>query len=458
MNNNAAWLRALEYPIDNRFSEYGFATRVARENFWTKEFTQRAILEYRKFMFLAATSELMVSPSPIVDIVWHEHLTFTQSYQEFCTVLGKQIQHVPSTHDSQDYEKFRLAKERTGKLYVNHFGEQPKDIWGYTGMYESLGLPKATINIRSGVIIGILAFVVLLIPAFFLLLPIYSSLNSTYFITGWLALVLLSFAVLEAYTKKYLSNMVRSIDPTSFLFNLHPLEVIYAKSKKLPHVVNGILNQLIVGNKVTRRDDGFHAVVNDSEAENTEQFQLLSVLEKWPGTTYGALMRLMQSKPSIENVGESVDAIQKYMIKSSKFCRLFFINFTVLLTVYLFAVIRLLTGMSRGRPVELIVWLLIGAAVLMALRLYRLPGRILTHAVTGLYKEKIVRTKVADQDVQWQYFLFGTVALSPELEKDVEKFDNDVYSSSSSGSSSSDSSGDSSCGSSCSSCGGCGGD
>jgi hypothetical protein len=102
MINNAMWQRALDYPIDNIHSEYGFGTRLASENYWTINFTQRAILEYRKFMFLAANSDLMVSPSPVVDVVWHEHLTFTQSYHEFCDILGKQIQHVPSTRDSQD--------------------------------------------------------------------------------------------------------------------------------------------------------------------------------------------------------------------------------------------------------------------------------------------------------------------------------------------------------------------
>ena len=53
-----------------------------------------AIEEYKKFMYLAATSNQMVSPSEIVDIVWHQHLIFTQSYKEFCDILGKKIEPV----------------------------------------------------------------------------------------------------------------------------------------------------------------------------------------------------------------------------------------------------------------------------------------------------------------------------------------------------------------------------
>src|SRR3954463_5783550 len=93
------WNKVLAHDFDQPFTSFGFSTRVARENFWTRNFTGKAIIEYKKFMYLAATSEMMVSPSPIIDKVWHEHLMFSKSYREFCQVLGKDIQHVPATHN-----------------------------------------------------------------------------------------------------------------------------------------------------------------------------------------------------------------------------------------------------------------------------------------------------------------------------------------------------------------------
>jgi hypothetical protein len=456
MINNAMWQRALDYPIDNIHSEYGFGTRLASENYWTINFTQRAILEYRKFMFLAANSDLMVSPSPVVDVVWHEHLTFTQSYHEFCDILGKQIQHVPSTRDSQDVERFRLARERTIKLYEPFFGEQPKDVWGFTGMYESLELPKARINVRGSVIVGILMFIALLVPVFFALLPIYARIPSVRFLTAWIALAVLSGMVLEMFNKRYLKRIVGSIDRASFLNNLHPLEVIYVKTQKLPHVVNALLNQLIHMGKVGKRNDGFYSDAPSTAAATAEQYQALNVLEKWPGSRYEQLMRLLQAKPAIENVSNSIDAVQKYMIKSAKFGKLFYANLAVLSIVHLVGSVRLLTGLSRGRPSEVIGGLLFAFTAFIIVYLYRLPGRVLTEGVTQLYTERIRRSKSVDHDVQWQYFLFGAVALSPTLAPDVKQFDDATYGSSSS--SFGDSSSDSSCGSSCSSCGGCGGD
>ena len=120
--NKELWDNILQFEFDDRLSEYGFATRLANENFWTKAFTELAILEYKKFMYLAATSEMMVSPSEIVDTVWHQHLIFTTSYQSFCEMTGKQIQHIPSTHNRDEFEKFSQAKERTQKLYSSIFG------------------------------------------------------------------------------------------------------------------------------------------------------------------------------------------------------------------------------------------------------------------------------------------------------------------------------------------------
>src|SRR5262249_27909909 len=96
---NELWEKILEFDFDDPPSQYGFSTRLANENYWTKKFTQKAILEYKKFMYLAATSESMVSPSEIIDVVWHQHLIFTKSYREFCAVIGKEVQHVPSTHN-----------------------------------------------------------------------------------------------------------------------------------------------------------------------------------------------------------------------------------------------------------------------------------------------------------------------------------------------------------------------
>jgi hypothetical protein len=109
----------------------------------------------------------MVSPSEIVDTVWHQHLIFSQSYLDFCSLIGKQVQHVPSTHNKAEFEKFKQAKERTRTLYIQNFGNQPAGVWNYASMYESLHLDKAKLKLRTFLIIGILTFLALIVPFYF---------------------------------------------------------------------------------------------------------------------------------------------------------------------------------------------------------------------------------------------------------------------------------------------------
>ncbi|SRR5260221_2678923 len=134
--NQELWKNILDFNLGSGpLSEYGFTTRLENENFWTINFAHDAIIEYKKFMYLAAISDSMVSPSEIVDIVWHQHLIFTQSYEAFCTVLKKKIVHIPSTHQNSDFAQFKLAKERTSALYNEDFGPQPAEFWHYNDIY-----------------------------------------------------------------------------------------------------------------------------------------------------------------------------------------------------------------------------------------------------------------------------------------------------------------------------------
>jgi len=140
--NTSLWKNVENFSLDEPTDVYGFSTRLANENKWTINFTKSALLEYKKFMYLAATSDKMVSPSEVVDTVWHQHLVFTKSYNEFCNLLGRKIEHVPSTHNSKDHRKFAAAKERTKIIYEETFGVQPEEIWNHSDIYGRFHYPR----------------------------------------------------------------------------------------------------------------------------------------------------------------------------------------------------------------------------------------------------------------------------------------------------------------------------
>src|SRR6476661_5465639 len=63
---------------------HAFASKLSRKLGWTSRFARRAIEEYRKFLYLGSVAEFGVTPSKVIDQVWHEHLLFTKAYHEFC--------------------------------------------------------------------------------------------------------------------------------------------------------------------------------------------------------------------------------------------------------------------------------------------------------------------------------------------------------------------------------------
>ncbi|MFN6039406.1 MAG: glycine-rich domain-containing protein, partial [Bacteroidota bacterium] len=84
------WQKICDFDFDDPAGgNYTFTIRLAKENYWSKNFTELAVLEYKKFMYLAAIADQIVSPSEIVDVVWHQHLVYTNSYNDFCKLAGK---------------------------------------------------------------------------------------------------------------------------------------------------------------------------------------------------------------------------------------------------------------------------------------------------------------------------------------------------------------------------------
>ncbi len=441
------WQNVLAYDLDKPVSEYGFSTRLAKENFWTKNFTQSAIVEYKKFMYLAATSDLMVSPSEIVDIVWHQHLVFTQSYQDFCALLGKPIQHVPSTHNKVDFEKFRAAKERTLTLYQKTFGEPPHDIWNFKGMYESLNMPKGNMKVRSFILFGLLILAALSVPAYFALRPVYVKIESGDFLFYYTILAIAVMVVLRIYNRAQVSRFARAVHPSSFLFHLSPLEVAYMKSGNLDTVINGTLNQLAKDAKISIRDTTIDAVA-DAEARTAEEYQALEIIKAHQKIRYESLLNLLRAKPIFSNTKSAIDAFQKYFVKSKKFGNLFYVSFSVLGLVLMLGFVRLMTGVLRDKPVSLIAILLFFLFLAVVSILADLPRTLGKQTIADYYKKNLA-TLNPDNNWEWNYAMHGSSMLIPAMVTLVA-----VRSASSDGDSSSS---DSSCGSSCSSCGGCGG-
>ena len=123
----------------NPFTQ-AFANKINSKHNFTKYATVlRAIGEYKKFVYLGVLSDCHVTPSKIIDIIWHEHLLFSSGYRNFCNeIIEYDFDHHPELLpiDAQT-ETYNAQYEYTLKLYRSEFGiEPPTDIWGET-KYEN---------------------------------------------------------------------------------------------------------------------------------------------------------------------------------------------------------------------------------------------------------------------------------------------------------------------------------
>ena len=127
------WDRIEAFDIDREPAPAKcFADRLAHENSWSREFGGRAVLEYKRFVFLTMTAGRSMCPSEQVDQVWHLHLTYTRSYwKRFCgEVLGSPLHHDPTGGGAEEGRKHCAMYADTLLAYRDAFGEEPPaDLW-----------------------------------------------------------------------------------------------------------------------------------------------------------------------------------------------------------------------------------------------------------------------------------------------------------------------------------------
>lgn len=454
MKNQELWQKILEFDFDQPWAEYGFSTRLADENYWTVDFTNKAILEYKKFMYLAATSEWMVSPSAIVDVVWHQHLIFTQSYQEFCSLIGKQIQHIPSTHNREDAIRFAKAKERTQQYYGEEFGDQPQVIWGYEDMFSSLRIAKAKYKLRSFIIVGILSMMLLAVPFYFLLKPLYLQIHNPYFVEGYLILSVILFGVLNVYSERRLRSITDKFDPDSFIYHLHPYEVIYLKDESSQKVVHAAMNELVLSSAVSFNPDMSYHEIHPELAQTELQKQVMEVIKHQKTKFYHEAFRQLIRKPLIRKYGYCMSAFVKYFNKSKDFQQVFILNFCIIAIWVLLGFTRIMTGIMREKMVVQIFIVTILFAVAAGFYLKRLTRKVAKKTIPDIYRKLYTPANQKTAAWEWQYCYGSDAALSPLLVASVVYVDQKHAGSFDGGSTCGTSGG--SCGSSCSSCGGCG--
>jgi hypothetical protein len=139
MRNPELWERLSRYDFlrepDGKEAHTPRRSRLAfllgQNEHWTDEYAMNAVEEYRRFVYLARVADGKVTPSEIVDRVWHAHITDSGDYVDgFCRALfGEILHHEPATGPA-DRPRHEAQFAATRTLYEAEFGEvPPPDFW-----------------------------------------------------------------------------------------------------------------------------------------------------------------------------------------------------------------------------------------------------------------------------------------------------------------------------------------
>jgi hypothetical protein len=118
-----------------------FANKLKKKLGWERDFAFKAIIEYKKFVYLGVVSKNPVTPPKIIDLVWHEHLLFSAGYRNFCEkIILHNFDHQPELVSSNESSQvFQDQYQYTIELYKSEFGiDPPSEIWNLPNVDKNL--------------------------------------------------------------------------------------------------------------------------------------------------------------------------------------------------------------------------------------------------------------------------------------------------------------------------------
>jgi hypothetical protein len=455
--NTKLWEEILKFSFDHPNESYGFSIRLALKNNWTIYFTQKAILEYKKFMFLAATNNEMVSPSEIVDIVWHQHLIFTKSYSDLCSLLSKRIEHIPSTHNISEVEKFKKAKERTKELYEIAFGVQPLEFWDYENELDTLNLSNSKFRVARLKKIFPRFFVLVCILIYFMIYPILIKIDNPDFLTYYVLFFALVILSLELFARINFKSIFDKIKSNLILSNLSPFELVFLKESKLEAVIHGAVNNLIKNGKIEISANNRLNLIDKKFTDNDYENCIIIIMSGFESMPYVHLCQLLIKKPVFEQLQNATDRIKERIINSKEFMFVVIVTMITLGGALSVGVCRIFAGISRGKPVTFLVIVVVILVLFSVSYLDRVLKLLFGNIIPLKIKEE-KKSEGFESNWEWNYFVYGNVLLTSAFGPLVNNINDASLSRDLSKVNSGGSACGSSCGSSCGGCGGCGGD
>ncbi len=457
------WNEVRGFQLDSLEEEYGFSIKLSYENNWSVQFTEDAILEYKKFMFLVAVTKSMVSPSHIIDIVWHLHLTFSESYQDFCEILGKNVKHIPSTGKKGEKAVLSNAVNFTAEKYENYFGTRNEVIWTTKSFENEVKVNEANAILKQLTNNHFLFFGALLsVPFFFLWKPILLKIGNPDFIFLAIGFFVITFGTIELLIGHSFKKAFKVlIDQNFYIKKLRKEESFQVIETKIDKLILYKINNLFESDHIDILEGSSSSIgfLKEELTEDVYENTVLNYMEESPGDSLKTIIEELKNKPIFIKLHNVSKLIREKILYSKEVVEYKIVIACMLFFFFSFVFSRFFLGIFRGKPVTIIMFFLVIVGVFSYSYLSKVYTRNFKSNFLPLASLNLETNKYLDNAINNEAIVLA-VALSTLVINN--KLGKSNYTSSSS-----NWFGDSSCGtscssgsscSSCSSCGGCGGD
>jgi uncharacterized protein (TIGR04222 family) len=474
--NTQLWHDIVDYDIGAGAGSHTFLQRLARENSWDIAFAQAAILEYRRFCYLQCSTDSALSPSRIVDQVWHLHLLYTRDYwRNFCpNVLRRDLHHQPAQGSALEALEFREQYAQTLARYEAIFGMPCATIWPNLQQrfanaddwrWQNRNAPRAQKwhiwRLLRGHILQFASQQRLRSSALFLLalsLPKSAHARSLLdFSGGEFLLFYLCALIFGIFLLLLLRHALTDAGTPPQVFAPEEIAMLSGGSKR---VLDALEVQLLSRGVLAHDAQGGRLFRTSTQISSAEQAQANQIMALRNGTDPNARVHLLDRY--VVPIERRLQA-QQHLLPSAKRVQIALFSCVPLLLLLLIGIAKLLVGISRGKSVGFLAVLLVLTGLLCALNFARRPScSKATSAWLRHHKKQQMRLASSPTQSEWPQAvaLFGFSALTGTALASYASWRQPVSSSDSTSSDSSSSSdgGSDSGGRGCGGCGGGGGD
>ncbi len=367
------WRSLQAFQIDEPGAEYPFSVRLAKENNWSMAFTEQAIEEYKRFMFLAVEAGHMVSPSETIDKVWHLHLIYTRSYWiELCEkILNQRIEHIPSKGGRSEKENFTNLQEKTKESYKHFFGSYPPpEIWEEELMpVKNAAIQPWQKNVESYSFPVIVAAAGILTMVFFLLsMTVLTAIPGKTFLALFLVLNGAGFLIAKALNGYFTKEVTEDREYLAHIRKLSACEVAYMRSNDDRHITNAVLAKLAGSNQIAFNPTKKTLTLTgspDNQNSPLENAVLAIIADNNDLLLPASLHQKIRKHPTFSQIPVFIDSLKSQMSTWSDLFNAKWMPLLTMTAILSFGLARMTAGILNQKPVLFLALLCFGSAYLV---------------------------------------------------------------------------------------------